>query len=64
MLQRLSALCSADIAAVNILNFLLRISGLEQVVFREIVECPRRFLEDRELGFMFIALAVHEPDPL
>ncbi len=36
----------------------------EQVVFREIVERPRRFLEDRELGFMLIALAVDEPDPL
>ena len=49
---------------MNILDLLLKIGVLKQVVFREIVECPRRFLEDRELCFMFIALAVDEPDPL
>ena len=49
---------------MNVLNLLLKIGVLEQVVFRKIVECPRRFLEDRELGFMLIALAVDEPDPL
>ena len=56
-------LAGAVIGAVNILDLLLKIGVLEQVVFREIVECPRRFLEDRELGFMLIALAVDEPDP-
>ena len=49
---------------MNILDLLLKIGVLEQVVFREIVECPCRFLEDRELGFILIALAVDEPDPL
>ena len=57
-------LAGAVIGAVNVLNLLLKIGVLEQVVFRKIVECPRRFLEDRELGFMLIALAVDEPDPL
>ena len=57
-------LAGAVIGAVNILNLFLNIGILEQVVFREIVECPCRFLEDRELCFMLIALAVDEPDPL
>ena len=54
----------AVIRAVNVLNLLLKIGVLKQVVFREIVECPRRFLEDRELGFILIALAVDKSDPL
>ena len=37
------------IGAVNILDLLLKIGVLEQVVFREIAECPCRFLEDSEL---------------
>ena len=49
-------LAGAVIGAMNILDLLLKIGVLEQVVFREIVECPRRFLEDRELGFMLIAV--------
>ena len=57
-------LAGAVIGAVNILDFLLKIGVLEQVVFREIVECPRRFLEDCELGFMLVTLAVDKPDPL
>ena len=43
-------LAGAVIGAVNILDLLLKIGVLEQVVFREIVERPRRFLEDCELG--------------
>ena len=57
-------LACAVIGSVNVLDLLLKIGVLEQVVFREIVECPCRFLEDCELCFMFIALAVDEPDPL
>ena len=57
-------LAGTVIRAVNVLDLLLKIGVLEQVVFREKVECPRRFLEYRELGFMLIALAVDEPDPL
>ena len=57
-------LAGAVIGAMNILDLLLKIGVLEQIVFREIVECPCRFLEDRELCFMLIALAVDEPDPL
>lgn len=57
-------LAGAVIGAVNVLDLLFKIGVLEQVVFREIVECPRRFLEDRELGFILIALAVDKPDPL
>ena len=57
-------LAGAVIGAVNILDLLLKIGVLEQVVFREIVERPRRFLEDRELGFILIALAVDKSDPL
>ena len=49
---------------MNILDLLLKIGVLEQVFFREIVECPCRFLEDRELGFILIALAVDKSDPL
>ena len=49
---------------MNILDLLLKIGVLEQVVFREIVKRPRRFLEDRELGFILIALAVDKSDPL
>ena len=37
---------------------------MKQVVFREIVECPCRFLEDSELCFMLVTLAVDKPDPL
>ena len=47
-------LAGTVIGAVNILDLLLKIGVLKQVVFREIVECPRRFLEDRELGFILI----------
>ena len=43
-------LASAVIGAVNILDLLLKIGVLEQVVFREIVECPCRFLEDRSFA--------------
>ena len=57
-------LADAVIGAVNVLDLLFKIGVLEQVVFREIVECPRRFLEDRELGFILIALAVDKSDPL
>ena len=57
-------LAGTVIGAVNILDLLLKIGVLKQVVFREIVECPRRFLEDRELGFILIALAVDKSDPL
>ena len=57
-------LAGTVIGAVNILDLLLKIGVLEQVVFREIVECPCRFLEDRELGFILIALAVDKSDPL
>ena len=57
-------LAGTVIRAVNILDLLLKVGVLKQIVFRKIVECPRRFLEDRELGFMLIALAVDEPDPL
>ena len=57
-------LAGAVIGAVNVLDLLLKIGVLEQVVFREIVERPRRFLEDRELGFILIALAVDKSDPL
>ena len=49
---------------MNVLDLLLKIGVLEQVVFREIVERPRRFLEDCELGFILITPAVDEPDPL
>lgn len=42
-------LAGTVIGAVNILDLLLKIGVLEQVVFREIVECPCRFLEDSEL---------------
>ena len=45
-------LAGTVIGAVNVLDLLLKIGVLEQVVFREIVECPCRFLEDRELGFI------------
>ena len=45
-------LAGAVIRAVNVLDLLFKIGVLEQVVFREIIECPRRFLEDRELGFI------------
>ncbi len=38
-------LAGAVIGAVNVLDLLFKIGALEQVVFREIVECPRRFLE-------------------
>ena len=48
-------LAGAVIGAVNVLDLLLKIGVLEQVVFREIVERPCRFLEDRELGFMLIS---------
>ena len=48
-------LAGAVIGAVNVLDLLFKIGVLEQVVFREIVECPRRFLEDRELGFMLMS---------
>ena len=57
-------LAGAVIGAVNVLDLLFKIGVLEQVVFREIIECPRRFLEDRELGFILIALAVDKTDPL
>ena len=57
-------LADTVIRAVNVLDLLLKISVLEQVVFCEIVERPRRFLEDRELGFILIALAVDKSDPL
>ena len=57
-------LAGTVIGAVNILDLLLKIGVLEQVVFREIVERPCRFLEDRELGFILIALAVDKSDPL
>ena len=57
-------LAGAVIRAVNVLDLLFKIGVLEQVVFREIVECLRRFLEDRELGFILIALAVDKFDPL
>ena len=56
-------LAGTVIGAVNILDLLLKISVLKQVVFREIVECPCRFLEDSELCFMLVTLAVDEPDP-
>ena len=52
------------IGTVNILDLLLKIGVLEQVVFREIVECPCRFLEDSKFCFMLVTLAVNEPDPL
>ena len=57
-------LAGTVIGAVNILDLLLKIVVLEQVVFREIVERPRRFREDCELGFILITPAVDEPDPL
>ena len=57
-------LADAVIGAVNVLDLLLKIGVLEQVVFREIVECPCSFFEDSELCFIFITLAVDEPDPL
>ena len=57
-------LAGAVIGAVNVLDLLFKIGVLEQVVFREIVERPRRFLEDCELGFILITPAVDEPDPL
>ena len=57
-------LAGTVIGAVNVLDLLFKIGVLEQVVFREIVECPRRFLEDRELGFMLVTLAVDKSDPL
>ena len=57
-------LAGAFIGAVNILDLLLKTGVLEQVVFREIVERPCRVLEDRELGFILIALAVDKSDPL
>ena len=50
-------LAGAVIGAMNILDLLLKIGVLEQVVFREIVECPCRFLEDRELCFIWISTA-------
>ena len=50
-------LAGTVIGAVNILDLLLKISVLEQVVFREIVERPRRFREDCELGFILITPA-------
>ena len=46
-------LAGAVIGAVNVLDLLLKIGVLEQVVFREIVERPRRFLENCELTFVF-----------
>ena len=49
---------------MNILDLLLKIGVLEQVVVREIVERPCRFLEDSELCFMLVTLAVDKPDPL
>ena len=57
-------LAGTVIGTVNILNLLLKIGVLKQIVFREIVECPCRFLEDSELCFMLVTLAVDEPDPL
>ena len=57
-------LAGTVIRAVNILDFLLKICVLKQIIFREIVECPCRFLENCELGFMLIALAVDKSDPL
>lgn len=57
-------LAGAVIGAVNVLDLPFKIGVLEQVVFCEIIECPRRFLEDRELGFILIALAVDKSDPL
>ena len=57
-------LAGTVIGAVNILDLLLKIGVLKQVVVREIVECPCRFLEDSELCFMLVTLAVDEPDPL
>ena len=57
-------LAGAVTGAVNVLDLPFKIGVLEQVVFREIVERPRRFLEDCELGFILITPAVDEPDPL
>ena len=57
-------LAGTIIGAVNILDLLLKIGVLEQVVVREIVERPCRFLEDSELCFMLVTLAVDKPDPL
>ena len=57
-------LAGTVIGTVNILNLLLKIGVLKQIVFREIVECPCRFLEDSELCFMLVTLAVDKPDPL
>ena len=57
-------LAGAVIGAVNVLDLLFKIGVLEQVVFREIIECPRRFREDCELGFMLVTLAVDKSDPL
>ncbi len=57
-------LAGTVIRAVNVLNLLLKIGILKQIIFREVVERPCRFLEDCELGFILIAFAVDEPDPL
>ena len=49
-------LAGAVIGAVNILDLLLKIGVLKQIILGEIVERPCRFLEDRELGFVLVAL--------
>lgn len=50
-------LAGTVIGAVNVLNLLLKVGVLEKVVLREIVERPRRFLQDCELDFILISSA-------
>ena len=57
-------LAGTVIGAVNVLDLLLKVGVLKQIILGEIVERPCRFLEDRELGFMLVTLAVDKPDPL
>ena len=48
------------VGTVNIVRLLLKVSILQQIVFCEIVECPRRFLEDGDFSFMLIPELAHK----
>ena len=54
----------AGIGAVNVLDFLFKVSILQKVVLSQIVESTRSLFENGELRFVFVTFAAYELDAL
>ena len=54
----------AGIGAVNVLDFLFKVSILQKVVLSQIVESTRSLFENGELRFVFVTFAADELDAL